>query len=87
MGATPPSELAVDPLDELVNALRVQALQGNPAIVHQYRLALAAQSDLKHAAPPTRDLALEPEWIAMRSKILKVLEPYPTARVAIADAL
>src|SRR3990167_1201783 len=76
----------VDPLDELVNALRDHALAGNPAIIHQYRLALAAQSEAKHAAPPTRDLATEPEWIALRSKLLKALEPYPEARIAVAEA-
>src|SRR5689334_2564650 len=57
---TKPGKADVDPLDELVTALRDQALSGgagNPAIVHQYRLALAAQLDAKHSAPPTRDLA------------------------------
>lgn len=87
---TKPGKDAVDPLDELVTALRNQALSGgagNPAIVHQYRLALAAQSDAKHAAPPTRDLANEPEWLALREKLLAALEPYPAARLAIADVL
>src|SRR5689334_5572780 len=35
----PPAAPSDDPLDELVEALRAQALAGNPAIVHQYRLA------------------------------------------------
>lgn len=89
--ATPPEKAkkpaAADPMGELVDALRHQALAGNPAIVHQYRLALEAQADAKHQAPPTRDLALEPEWIELRSKMLKALEPYPEARLAIAKAI
>jgi hypothetical protein len=80
--ATPP-----DPLDELVEALRTQALAGNPAIVHQYRLALAAQADARHAAPPTRDLATEPEWMALRTRLLRALEPFRAARDAILGAL
>lgn len=84
-----PGELlgAGDPLDELVNALRTQALAGNPALVHQYRLALAAQADVKHAVPPTRNLAAEPEWIALRTTMLTALAGYPEARLAIADTL
>lgn len=86
--ATPGDPLAAgDPLDELVNALRTQALAGNPAIVHQYRLGLSAQADLRHAAPPTRDLASEPEWRALRAAILQALEPFPEARQAVADAV
>ena len=86
--ATPGELLAAgDPLDELVNALRRQALAGNPALVHQYRLALAAQADVRHAAPPSRDLASEPEWRTLRAAILKALEPFPEARQAVADAL
>jgi hypothetical protein len=76
-----------DPLDELVDALREQALAGNPAIVHQYRLALAAQADLRHATPSARDLASEPEWIVLRTVMLAALEPFPEARQAVADAL
>lgn len=87
-GASAPKPAPLgDPLDELVDALRQQALAGNPAIVHQYRLALAAQADVKHAAPPTRDLASEPEWIALRAVLLRALEPYPSARLAIAVAI
>lgn len=84
-----PGELlgAGDPLDELVNALRAQALAGSPAIVHQYRLALAAQADVRHAAPPSRDLTSEPEWRTLRAAILRALEPFPEARQAVADAL
>lgn len=78
---------AADPLDELVDALRAQALAGSPAIVHQYRLALAAQADVKHAVPPTRNLAAEPEWIALRTTMLTALAGYPEARLAIADTL
>jgi hypothetical protein len=55
---------AGDPLDELVTALRLRALAGSPSDTREYRLALAAQSDVRHAAPPQRDLAGEPEWIA-----------------------
>lgn len=83
--ATAPS--TADPLDELVDALRTQALAGNPAIVHQYRLALAAQADVRHAAPPTRDLASEPEWVALRTRLLVALEPFPDAVQAVRAAL
>jgi hypothetical protein len=84
--AAPPSPVD-DPLDELVSALRVRALAGNPADTREYRLALQAQLDVRHAAPPTRDLAAEPEWIAVRARILAALEPFPEARQAVADAL
>jgi hypothetical protein len=82
-----PSNPPRDALDELVASLRTQALAGNPAIVHQYRLALSAQADARHAAPPSRDLATEPEWIALRTAMLNALADYPEARQAIADAL
>jgi hypothetical protein len=83
----PPPGSDVDPLDELVNALRVRALAGNPSDTREYRLALAAQADLRHAAPPRRDLASEPEWIALREAMLRALEPFPGARTAIVAAL
>jgi hypothetical protein len=82
-----PPETGGAALDELVRALRAQALAGNPAIVHQYRLALQAQSDVRHAAPPSRDLASELEWIALRTVMLAALEDHPEARLAIATAL
>lgn len=84
---TPVPELTADPLDELVSALRVRALAGNPSDTREYRLALAAQSDVRHAAPPQRDLASEPEWIALRTAMLDALGPFPEARQAVADAL
>lgn len=87
VSTVPTSPVDGDPLDELVKALRVRALAGNPSDTREYRLALAAQSDAKHAAPPTRDLAQEPEWIDLRSKMLKALEPFPEARLAIAEAI
>ncbi|HEY5519139.1 MAG TPA: hypothetical protein VIK08_00630 [Candidatus Limnocylindrales bacterium] len=83
----PPSPASDDPLDELVAALRVRALAGNPSDTREYRLALAAQQDVRHAAPPVRDLADEPEWHALRTKLLHALEPFPEARIAVADAL
>ena len=76
-----------DPLDELVTALRVRALAGNPSDTREYRLALAAQSDIRHAAPPARDLTSEPEWIELRTRLLTALEPFDGARLAVADAL
>ena len=84
---TPVPESTDDPLDELVSALRVRALAGNPSDTREYRLALAAQSDVRHAAPPQRDLASEPEWIELRTTLLRALEPFPEARQAVADAL
>jgi hypothetical protein len=83
----PVPESTDDPLDELVTALRSRALAGNPSDTREYRLALAAQADVRHATPPTRDLASEPEWIALRSIMLRALEPFPDARQAVADAL
>ena len=80
----------MDPLDELVTTLRQAALESgarNPAMVHQYRLALIAKEAAEHSAPDTRDLASEPEWIDLRSKMLAALEPYPAARIAVAEAL
>jgi hypothetical protein len=76
-----------DSLDELVTALRIRALAGNPADTREYRLALAAQSDAKHAAAPQRDLATEPEWVNIRTRMLVALEPFPDARLAIVAAL
>jgi transposase-like protein len=78
---------AGDPLDELVQALRVRALAGSPADTREYRLALAAQSDARHSAPPQRDLATEPEWLALRTAMLAALDGFPEARQALADAL
>jgi hypothetical protein len=77
----------LDPLDELVAALRVRALAGHPTDTREYRLALAAQADAQHAAPPRTDLAAEPEWQALRTTLLAALEPYPEARLAVAVAL
>jgi len=76
-----------DPLEELVAALRDQALAGNPAIVHQYRLALQAQAAAANAALPVADLASTSEWIHLRTVILDALAPFPEARVAVAEAL
>jgi hypothetical protein len=80
-------EVAADPLDELVVALRERALAGSDAASREYRLALQAQSAARHAAAPTRDLAAEPEWIALRTSMLDALEPFPKARLAIVAAL
>ncbi len=77
----------LDPLDELTTALRVRALAGNPADTREYRLALAAQAAARHAAAPIRDLATEPEWISVRSRLLDALAPFHEARTAVADAL
>lgn len=81
------SDSTADPLDELVAALRLRALAGDPGVAHEYRLALGAQNDVRHAAPPSRDLAAEPDWLALRTTILRALEAFPAARVAVADAL
>jgi hypothetical protein len=77
----------LDPLDELVVALRLRALAGNPADTREYRLALAAQQTARHAAASARALADEPEWIALRTRLLALLEPFPEARLALADGL
>lgn len=80
-------ESAADPLDELVSALRVRALAGNPADTREYRLALAAQSAARHATAARRSLADEPEWATLRTRLLHALEPFPDARLAVAAAL
>lgn len=80
-------ESAADPLDELVAALRVRALAGNPADTREYRLALAAQSAARHATAARRSLADEPEWTTLRTRLLAILEPYPEVRQILADAL
>jgi hypothetical protein len=80
-------ESAADPLDELVAALRVRALAGNPADTREYRLALAAQSAARHATAPRRSLVDEPEWAALRTRLLSALQPFPEAAQAVADAL
>ena len=82
-----PAAAAGDPLDELVVALRVRALAGNPSDTREYRLALAAQADARHAAPPLRDFASEPEWADLRTLMLAALDPFPESRTAITDVL
>jgi translation initiation factor IF-2 len=76
-----------DPLDELVAALRDRALAGDIASAREYRLALSAQSDVRHAVAPQRPLEAELEWIELRTKMLVALEAFPQAKQAIADAL
>ena len=76
-----------DPLDELEDALRARALAGDPVVAREYRLALSAQAAAQHAAAPTRHLATEPEWTALRSRLVMALEPFPEARRAVVDAL
>lgn len=75
------------PLDELVGALRQRALTGDPAVSREYRLAIMAQADAEHAQAPTIDLASQPEWIALRARLLEALEPFPEARLAVVAAI
>jgi hypothetical protein len=84
LGSALPSR---DPLEELTAALRTRALSGSDAASREYRLALAAQTAARHAATPHRALTDEPEWIALRTIMLKALQPFPEARIAVADAL
>ena len=76
-----------DPLDELTSALRLRALGGSDQAAREYRLALAAQSDARHVAPPTRDLATEPEWIELRTVMMTALERFPRAKWNVVAAL
>ena len=87
VGNTPPEPPQRAPIDELVEALRPRALKGDPQSAHQYRLALQTQAEARNAAPPARPLADEPEWHALRSRLLELLEPFPDARAALRDAL
>ena len=67
-----------DPLDELVETLRPQALAGNPIVAREYRLALAAAARHARTPRPRRvDLCRRPEWIALRTAVLQALEPSP----------
>lgn len=75
------------PLDELVGALRLRALTGDPSVAREYRLGLQALQDAEHTQAPTVDLASEPDWLELRAAMLLALEPYPEARQAIADTL
>jgi hypothetical protein len=82
----PVNRPGTDPLVELTTALRTPALGGDTAAAREYRLALhavAAQS----AERPAYNVLIDPEWIALRTAILRALEPYPEARQAVADAI
>jgi hypothetical protein len=84
----PPSDPSgLDPLDELVDALRRRALDGDAVVAREYRLALAAQSAQAHATAPPVELATTREWLDLRSRLLEALEPFPDARIAVAEAL
>jgi hypothetical protein len=76
-----------DPLDELVQTLRARALAGDPAVVREYRLALAAQQATRHATAPQQAISSSREWIELRTAILRALEPFPEARLAVGEAL
>jgi hypothetical protein len=78
-----------DPIDELVTVLRNKALNNSndAAMVHQYRLALAAQKETKSAVGQVRELGTDPEWLALAAKILAALDPFPEARLAVSVAL
>ena len=41
----------------------------------------------RNSAPPTRDLATEPEWLELRARLMSVLEPFPDAKRAVIKAL
>lgn len=74
-----------DPLAELVDALRARALTGDPQVAHQYRLSLLAL-DARQAAPVTRRLEDEPEFIALRYELVRILDRFPDARRAVIEA-
>jgi hypothetical protein len=81
-----PTAAAIDPLDELVAALRVRALSGDPSTAREYRLALATQTASK-AVAPEYDVLADPEWIKLQGILLTALVPYPESRIAISDAI
>jgi hypothetical protein len=76
-----------DPLVELVERLRPRGLDGSPAEVREYRLALAAVEARRAAVAPVRPLTESLEWQRLRGAILDALSPYPEARQAVADAI
>jgi hypothetical protein len=79
--------MPVDPLEELVVALRRRALAGDTAAAREYRLALAAQTAARTAALPVVALESTAEWLTLRRRILAALEPFPAARTAVAEAI
>jgi hypothetical protein len=81
-----PSASAVDPLDELVAALRTRALTGDPSTAREYRLALATQTASK-AVAPEYDVLGDVQWTTLRGLLLRALEPYAEARLAISEAI
>lgn len=76
----------LDPLDELVSALRTRALTGDPSTAREYRLALATQTASK-AVAPEYDVLADPEWLKLQGILLAALAPFPEARLAISTAI
>lgn len=67
--------------------LRDQARAGDPAIVREHRLSLAALTARQAALTPDVRYVETPEWIGLRTRILDALGPFPDARQAVADAI
>ncbi len=78
---------ATDAFAELTEATREPALRGsNAGMTREYRLLLEAQAKRSAVAVPYNVLT-DPEWLALRTRILRALEPFPEARAAVAEAL
>jgi hypothetical protein len=82
-----PAAHDADPLAELVTMLRDKARTGDPAIVREYRLSLAALSARQAALTPEMRYVDTDEWSGLRTRILDALGPFPDARQAVADAI
>ena len=84
----PPTASTSDPLAELVEALRPRALAGSdPSTSREYRLGLAALEARGTAVAPPFDLHADPEYIAVQTLLIKALDAYPDAKLAVIKAL
>ena len=75
-----------DPLAELVEHLRQRVPGGDPSVIREYRLALAAVRAAGDAAPAI-DFTTTKEWRTARRVLLDALRGHPQARRAVAKAL
>lgn len=76
-----------DPLTDLVDLLRQRVPGGDPSVIREYRLALAAQRAAGDAARPVIDFTATKEWKTARRVLLDALGGHPEARRAVAKAL
>jgi hypothetical protein len=56
-------------------------------MAREYRLALAALEARRAASVSAPAYVDSAEWIDLRTRLLAALQPYPEARLAVAEAL